>query len=78
MLFTTEKPSNPRIVAYLVTLLSVGGMLNCPIPRALVRELGLVKRARMYVFRDEGRRLVLEPLEDYLAERVPVRRSRAR
>lgn len=65
-------------MAYLVTLLEVGGMLNCPIPRALVRELGLMKRARMYVFREQGRRLVLEPLEDYLAERLPVRGSRTR
>lgn len=65
-------------MAYLVTLLYVGGMLNCPIPRALCRELGLLKRERVYVARGKGRTVVVEPLEDYLRDRRPERAARAR
>jgi hypothetical protein len=70
------RPRNHRRVPYITTLLEVGRMLHVPIPRALVRELGLVKRQRVYVWRIEGRKIVAEPLEDYLRERqrVPGRR----
>jgi antitoxin component of MazEF toxin-antitoxin module len=65
-------------VAHLVTLLYVGGMLNCPIPRALVRELGLVKRERVYVARGKGRAILIEPLDDYLRTRSGTTRTPAR
>ena len=60
-------------MAHLVTLLYVGGMLNIPIPRALVRELGLVKRTRVAIARGDGKLLIVEPLEDYLRERRKLR-----
>jgi len=72
------KPRNTRNVAYMVTLLYVGGMLNIPIPRALVRELGLVKRTRVTIARGTGRQLIIEDLEDYLRERRAPRGRPAR
>jgi antitoxin component of MazEF toxin-antitoxin module len=72
------RPGIPRVIAYLMTLLHVGGMLNVPIPRRLVRELGLVKRARVYVARAQGSSLLVTPLEDYLRDRRAVRERPAR
>ncbi|OLC20189.1 MAG: hypothetical protein AUH33_04150 [Chloroflexi bacterium 13_1_40CM_68_21] len=54
---------------YIMTLLEVGRMLHVPIPRALVRELGLVKRQHVSVRRDSHGCLVVQLLDDYLRER---------
>lgn len=65
-------------MAYIVTLLYVGGMLNVPVPRALVRELGLVKRTRVTIERGTGKTLLIEPLDIYLHERRKLRGRPAR
>lgn len=56
-----------------MTLLTVGGMLNIPVPRRLVRELGWTGHQRVYVERAKDGALVVTALDDYLRERRDLR-----
>lgn len=58
-----------------MTILEVGRMLNVPIPRAIVRELGLVKRQLVVVTITAERHLIIEPLEDWTRDRRQLRRA---
>lgn len=62
---------------HVMTLLEVGRMLHVPIPKALVRELGLVKRQLVTVERTKDGTLRVVILEDYLRERRRLQRHSA-